>query len=156
MEQFLNYFCDNTYTKKFNKRCPLKNISDKESDTIEKILNFHNNLEKEYLELIKLFISYKARSMSFFSAIYNFSRNIENIKYLLAHNCVFDIDTLSFVIADSQLSETENNFYTQIHKLFFEYLFSSSYKLDSESDIIYHKPPEYYYWKGKQYETQKD
>lgn len=156
-EEFLNYYCDDTYTREFNKRCPSEDVSDEESDAIEeKMLDFRSNLEKEYLELIKLFISYGARTRSFFPAIYNFGRNIENIKYLLDFNCVFDMDTLGFVSTDSQICETEDKFYTQIEKLFFEYLFSCSYKLDSESDIIFHKPPEYYYWKGKKYETKKD
>lgn len=144
-EKFLNYYCDDTYTREFNKRCPSEDASDKEADTIEKeMFDFHINLEKEYLELIKLFISYRARTMCFSPAIYNFGRNIENIKYLLDHNCVFDMDTRGFVSTDSQICETEDKIYTQIDKLFFEYLFSCSYKLDSESDIIFHKPPEYY------------
>lgn len=143
-EEFLNYYCDDIYTREFNKRCPSEDVSDKESDTIEdKMLNFRRNLEKEYWELIRLFISYGARTTCFFPAIYNFCRNNKNIiKYLLDHNCVFDMDTLGFVSTDSQICETNDKFYTQIEKLFFEYLFSCSYKLDNESDIIFHKSPE--------------
>lgn len=71
------------------------------------------------------------------------------------HNCIFDMETIGWVATDSQHEEIPDT-YARMEKLYSDYLFSCSYKLDSESDIIFHKPPEYYYWKGKKYETKKD
>ena len=70
------------------------------------------------------------------------------------------MDTLGFVATDAQHESAEEkidkNSYERIENLFFEYLFSCSYKCTSEPDLIFHKPPEYYCWQGKRYLTQKD
>lgn len=156
-ENFLGSYGDNIYTKEHNKRCSYKNVSDEESDAIEKdMVDFYNNLKKDYFELTKVFINYEAKTRDFFTAIYNFTRSEKVIRYLLDHNCIFDMNTIGFVFTDSQICETEDKFYSKIDNLFDEYLFSCSYHFDNESDIIFREWPEPYYWKGKIYETQKD
>lgn len=156
-EDFLQTYCDKVYDEEFHRRCPNEDISDEESDAIEEtMVNFREGVENDFFRLVKMFVKYGAKTTSFFPAIYNFNRNEEVITYLLDNNCIFDMETIGWVATDSQTGETEDKYYERMEKLFYKYLFSCSYKLDNEDDLIYHDPPEYYCWKEKRYETQKD
>ena len=155
-EDFLQTYCDNVYTNEFSRRCPKEDISEEESDAIEKtMLGFRDNMENDFFKIVKLMVKYGAKTTCFFPAIYNNNRNKDVITYLLDNNCVFDMATIECVATDSQHEETPDT-YARMEKLYDDYLFSCSYKFDSKSDIIFHKPPEYYYWQGKKYETQND
>lgn len=151
-EDFLQNYCENIYEEEYRKRC-----SDEKSDAIEeKMADFRDNLGKDFFDIVKLMVKHGAKTTCLFPAIYNFNRDIEIITYLLDHNCVFDTDTVGFVSTDSQILGIEDKYYKKLKKMFSKYLFSCSYKLDSEADIIFHDPPEYYYWQHKVYKTQKD
>ncbi|MBQ3033381.1 MAG: hypothetical protein IJD28_03295 [Deferribacterales bacterium] len=71
--------------------------------------------------------------------------------YLLENNCIFNKDDVCCILVNIK----NGNFKACTHNKT-EKLFSHSYKIDSEDNIIYHKPPGYYYWKDKRYLTQKD
>ncbi len=80
------------------------------------------------------------------------------VRYLLDNNCRFNHEELNATYWDSRdedITKSEREYFSNIYEMYDEYLYSPSYREGEESDIIFHKKPEYYNWQNCIYLTQK-
>ena len=100
-----------------------------------------NEADIAYVNLTKLLIQYGAKTISLFSAIYNYIREPYFVRMLLDNNFFFDGNTMCFVSLDEWTlgADPFSKYYKILEELFLEYRFSRSYHLQGDEKLEFKK-----------------